>query len=148
MRKAVLTVVVAGLTIMAAPARLQAVGLTETVKLTDVQELIRQGDYQKAIGGLISYIQTEPGDAEGYNLLGYSYRKLGQFEKAEKAYTRALGIDPNHKGANEYLGELYLQTDRLPEAEEQLATLRRLCGGEDCEEYRLLAEAIAEYKAG
>ena len=54
------------------------------------------------------------------NDYAYSLRNLKQFEKAEKFYLAALKINPKHAGANEYLGELYLQTKRPEEAKKRL----------------------------
>ena len=59
-------------------------------------------------------------------------------------YLKALALEPNHLGANEYLGELYLEEDDLPNAEKQLVTLQKACG--TCDEYEELAEAIEDYK--
>jgi predicted Zn-dependent protease len=62
-------------------------------------------------------------------------------------YTRALAADPKHRGANEYLGEAYLEQNNLHEAEARLARLNELCGM-DCKEYKALAQSVANYKAG
>ncbi|MBU6374201.1 MAG: tetratricopeptide repeat protein [Alphaproteobacteria bacterium] len=61
------------------------------------------------------------------NYLGFVSRKLGRYDVAERYYATALAIDPNHLGATEYLGELYLQMGRTAEAHRQLARLDRLC---------------------
>jgi Flp pilus assembly protein TadD len=134
------------LLLAAAPARLAAMGSTDAPDMAEVQETLRQGDYQKAIGQLIEVVNADPTSAEGFNLLGYSYRKLGEFDRAKQAYDKALALNPDHLGANEYLGELYVQTGQLPLAEAQLAKVRTICGGEDCEEYEILSDSIAEAK--
>lgn len=59
-------------------------------------------------------------------------------------YTKALNLEPQHLGANEYLGELYLELNDLPKAQARLAILKGACG--DCEEYEDLEEAIDDYK--
>ena len=66
-------------------------------------------------------------------MLGFSYRKVKNFDSAERNYRRALRLDPKHKAALEYMGELYLETDRRAKAEELLATLEKLCP-QGCEE--------------
>jgi len=102
---------------------------------------IDQADYWAAITDLNNVISNEPRNADAFNLLGFSYRKLEQFDSAERNYRRALRLDPNHKGALEYLGELYLETDRIVEAKEMLAHLEQLCPL-GCEELTDLREAF------
>jgi cytochrome c-type biogenesis protein CcmH/NrfG len=115
---------------------------TSNILLSDVQRLVRAGDYNQAIATAQDYLQDSPHDADGYNLLGYSLRKLGNFPQAKRAYDRALRLDPGHVGAHEYLGELYVQTGQIDKAKAQLATLEKICGT-DCTEYRMLAQSIA-----
>ena len=78
-------------------------------------------------------------------MLGYAHRKLGGMEAALRYYQEALAIEPRHLGANEYLGELYLETDKLDLAQERLAELVAACPS-GCEEREELAEAIEAYK--
>lgn len=118
-----------------------AMSSSDTVQLGDVEQLIAAGRYSEAVNQLQTYVQDTPFDANGFNLLGYSYRKLEEYERAHNAYDRALKLDPGHKGAHEYLGELYLKTGERHKAEAQLAVLEKLCGT-DCAEYRKLAKAI------
>ena len=72
------------------------------------------------------------------NYLGYTLRKAGNFEKAETYYLKGLELDPEHLGINEYLGELYIQTNRIDLAKERLEVLK----GCKCEEYEELKELI------
>ena len=81
------------------------------------------------------------------NLLGFCHRKLKDVTLAEEYYLRALSIDPEHKGANEYLGELYLETDRLEKAEERLRVLKKASFFPN-RQYRDLKKAIKAYKNG
>ncbi len=69
---------------------------------------IKKQDYDDAIDLLEKVVRAKPKHADAYNLLGYSHRKLKEFKVARKYYDRALKIDPTHKGALEYLGELYV----------------------------------------
>jgi tetratricopeptide (TPR) repeat protein len=62
------------------------------------------------------------------------------------AYQKALAINPDHRGANEYLGELYLKTGDLEKARERLSKLQNLCPG-GCEEYDDLKKAVGAYQA-
>ena len=72
------------------------------------------------------------------NYLGYTSRKTGNLEKAEIYYLKGLTFDSSHLGINEYLGELYVQTNRIDLAKERLAILK----GCNCEEYKELKELI------
>jgi tetratricopeptide (TPR) repeat protein len=85
------------------------------------------------------------GDADAYNYLGYSYRQAGKLDDAYKYYQMALKIDPNHKGANAYLGELYLMKNDLPKAEENLSVIKKACPS-GCVEYDTLKQAVDDYK--
>ncbi len=104
------------------------------------------GDYQTAIEKLKKAVATDPQSADAYNLLGYSYRKLGDTDAAFENYRTALLIDWSHRGAHEYLGELYLEMDNLAEAEKLVQSLGKSCTY-SCVEYRELKEEIAKYKA-
>ncbi len=108
------------------------------------EELIEDEDYADAIPLLQRSIKEKGEYADALNLLGYANRKLGDKAKALTYYTKALNLEPRHLGANEYLGELYLEMNDLPKAEERLAVLKDTCG--DCEEHDELAEEIADYK--
>lgn len=108
-------------------------------KLVDAQQ------YRDAIPMLDQLVAENPADADALNLLGFSHRKLGHENKALTYYQKALAIQPNHLGANEYLGEFYLEMKNLPKAEERLAVLQKACN--NCEEYTELKEKIADYKA-
>ena len=95
--------------------------------------------YAKAQNLLIKSNNKKPNDADTLNYLGFTTRKLGDFENGEKYYLQGLAIDPNHKGINEYLGELYVATKRHNLAVERLEVLK----GCNCEEYEQLKAVIA-----
>ena len=107
--------------------------------------LVEAGDYDDALEILVDLNRTESGNADVLNMLGYSYRKLGRVEAAFDHYRQALAIEPRHLGANEYLGELYLETGELKKAQERLRELAAACPS-GCEERDELSEAIAAYK--
>ncbi len=88
----------------------------------------------------------DPKNADAWNMLGYSSRWAGKYPEAFAAYARALALEPNHRGANSYLGVAYVRTNDLSKARSQLAKLESICGNTDCDEYKLLDKAIAEYK--
>ncbi len=72
-------------------------------------------------------LKETPEDADMLNLLAYSQRKLQRFDEALVNYQKALGIEPEHRGANEYLGELYLQLGQPDKAQERLQVLDEAC---------------------
>lgn len=109
------------------------------------RKALGDGDYEVAIGRLVRLHEKDPDDADVLNLLGYGYRKSGDVDQARGYYLQALAADPKHRGTNEYIGELYLETGHLDKAEERLAVLDDDCWL-GCEEYTDLKEAIAEYK--
>lgn len=86
--------------------------------------------------------------ADWHNLMGYSLRKAKtpDLEAAEKHYNEALRIDPKHRGALEYSGELYLTKGDLAGAEKRLAALDKVCML-PCDEYTQLKKAVQQYKA-
>ena len=114
-------------------------------RLAPFQELIEGEKYQQAIAELDKALVDAPDNADLINLLAYSNRKLGNFDTALDYYLRALEIDPDHRGANEYLGELYLQLGQLEKAEERLSVLDKECFF-GCREYDKLEQAIEEYR--
>jgi Flp pilus assembly protein TadD len=120
---------------------------TKSSAYLEGQRAVNAKDYTKAVPLLQQAVNSNPQDADANNLLGYSYRKLGNQKAAFMYYQRALQIEPNNKGANEYLGELYVEMNDLPKAEVQLAKVNQLCGT-GCEEYRDLKAAIDKARAG
>jgi len=94
--------------------------------------------YEKAQKLLIKSNKKKPDNANTLNYLGFTTRKLGDFEAGEKYYLQGLAIEPNHIGINEYLGELYVVTNRINLANERLEVLK----GCKCNEYNDLKEII------
>ncbi|HVE53770.1 MAG TPA: tetratricopeptide repeat protein [Ramlibacter sp.] len=118
-------------------------------RLAKARQAVASQDWRGAMRELDVAVRQAPENADVHNLLGYTYRKRAtpDLAKAFDHYRLALKFDPGHKGAHEYIGEAYLMERRLPEAEQHLAALERLCGNRECEEYRDLARAITDYKA-
>lgn len=102
-------------------------------------------DWPRAITALNAAAQRDGNNADIQNLLGYAQRNSGHLDIALKHYDKALALDPKHRGAREYLGELYLMQNNLAKAEEQRAALDKLCFF-PCEELTELREKIADYK--
>ena len=98
--------------------------------------------YMKALKLLIKSNKSKPNKADTLNYLGFTTRKLGDFETGEKYYLQGLSIEPNHIGINEYLGELYVSTNRIDLANERLKILESC----NCKEYDSLKQIIAGTK--
>jgi len=113
--------------------------------LAPYHELIEAKDYQAAIDELTAALVDSPDEADLLNLLAFSQRKLKRYDDAMTNYQKALKIEPKHLGANEYLGELYLQLDQPEQAEERLQVLDGACFF-GCDEYDKLKQAIENYR--
>ncbi|MBT8435322.1 MAG: tetratricopeptide repeat protein [Gammaproteobacteria bacterium] len=113
--------------------------------LSPIHELIEDEKYQQAITRIDEALRDQPDSADLLNLLAYSNRKLGNFDVAMENYLKALEIDSDHRGANEYLGELFLQLGQPEKAEERLAVLDKECFF-GCDEYDKLKRAIEDYR--
>jgi tetratricopeptide (TPR) repeat protein len=104
------------------------------------KSLIDDDKYSEAIPILQKLIKDKGAYADALNLLGYSYRKSGDQTTALDYYNQALAMEPEHLGANEYLGELYVEMKQKDKAQERLAVLKKACGS--CEEAKELEEKI------
>ena len=109
--------------------------------LTSVRAKIKAKDFKAAIVELTPMLETHQ-HADVYNLMGFSLRKSGDPKQAYTFYRKALDFDPEHKGALEYLGELYVETGQVDKARENVLLLKKLCPG-GCEELADLEQAIA-----
>ena len=94
--------------------------------------------YKKAYDRLVEANESKPSNPDILNYLGFTSRKLGNFEDAEVYYKLGLDVDPLHNGINEYLGELYFNTNRIELAQGRLDILKDC----NCEEYQKLKEII------
>ena len=94
--------------------------------------------YEKAIKSLLEANAQNPSDPDTLNLLGFSHRKIGDYSNAEIYYAMGLEIDPKHVGINEYMGELFVATNRMDEAKKRLAVLENC----NCKEYNDLKQVI------
>lgn len=109
-------------------------------ELGQARALIEKKDWSAAAALLSDFTRANPGNADGFNLLGYSHRHLKRYDESLAAYRKALAIDPRHRGAHEYIGEAYIQLGQLDKAKEHLDALDRLCIF-SCEEYRDLKKS-------
>src|SRR5207237_7970789 len=112
--------------------------------LTSVRAKIKAKDFKAALAELTPMLATHQ-HADVYNLMGFSLRKRGDYQQAYTFYRKALDFNPEHKGALEYLGELYVETGQVDKARENLDLLKKLCPV-GCEEMFDLEEAIAYAK--
>ena len=123
----------------------EAVNLIKKAKNFEKKGKLKKANkqYKKDRKLLIKSNNKIPNKPDTLNYLGFTTRKLGDFEGGEKYYLEGLAIDPKHIGINEYLGELYVVTKRHNLAVERLEVLKG-CG---CEEYDQLKAVIAGEKS-
>ena len=107
---------------------------------------IEARNWHTAIRLLSSAALRDTRNPEIHNYLGYAYRNAGELPLAFKHYTRALQLNPRHRGAHEYLGEAYLMIGNLAKAEEHLAILKNICLI-PCAEMGVLERRIAESRS-
>jgi tetratricopeptide (TPR) repeat protein len=115
----------------------------EAPDLTAVRAKIKAKEFKSAIADLNVMIDNGVQHADVYNLLGFSLRKSGDAKTAYTFYKKALDFDPEHKGALEYLGELYVETGELAKARQHVVLLQKLCP-QGCEELEDLEKAIVQ----
>jgi len=139
----------AALTLIAA-ATASAVDTAAPAGKADNLSAARAQIAQKNFAAAVTELQKvgDVGNADWNNLMGYSLRKSAtpDYAAAEKFYDEALRINPQHRGALEYSGELYLITNDLAKAEGRLAALDKACTL-PCDEFTELKKAVARYKA-
>lgn len=117
------------------------------IQYQTAKRAIDAGRYNIAVPILEKLVKAEPRNANGWNLLAYSNRKLKNYDKALAQYRSALAVDSKHLGAHEYLGELYLAKGDFKSAMSIRKRLALLCAG-GCSELVDLDKAIAAYRAG
>jgi tetratricopeptide (TPR) repeat protein len=127
----------------AAPTPTPAAVKTVNDELAKVTVLLNAKNFKQALTDLKVIDSEFKDNADVNNLLGYSSRKLKQYKPAARYYEKALRIDPNHLGAIEYQGELFVLTNKVSAAKRNLAKLEKLCGLK-CGEYLDLKKAIGK----
>ena len=141
---ALMIIGVAFFTLMAGPSF--AVGTSDgssevaAAPYDEAKAMVDEGSYAAALPKLVGLVQNDPGNADAWNLLGFTYRKLDQLEDSDAAFLKVLGINRVHLGALEYQGELFITQGKIDAAKANLVKLQGLCG--DCEEAGDLAEAL------
>jgi Tfp pilus assembly protein PilF len=151
--KALLGLMMLALGLLVTPPRIAAMDIPdsksdENPNMAAGRKALDAKDFAAAVGHFTKAVEAEPKNADAHSLLGYSYRKQGSLDKSLESYQRALKLDSKHRGALEYLGELYLDMNQIDNAEKQLATLKRACPWlGKCEEYEDLKKAVDARKA-
>ena len=113
---------------------------TAAASYAEAKAMVDEGNFVAALPNLIALTKADAKNADAWNLLGFTYRKLGQLEDSDAAYLTVLSINPDHLGALEYQGELFITTGKLDEAKANLAKLQALCG--TCEQVQDLEAAL------
>ena len=113
---------------------------TTAASYADAKVLVDAGKFKAALPALLTITAEDPQNADGWSLLGFTQRKLGNTDGSAQAYKVALKINPNHLGALEYQGELFITIGQMDLAKANLAKLQGLCG--TCEEYEDLDKAL------
>ena len=112
-------------------------------ELAKVTTLLNANNFKQALADLKIIDSEFKNNADVNNLLGYSSRKLKQYKPAATYYEKALKLNPNHIGALEYQGELFVLTSKVSAAKKNLVKLEKLCGL-SCDEYLDLKKAIGK----
>ncbi len=124
---------------------------SKSTKRTSTYEIaekaVKAGDYKRAIPLLQKVVAKNSKHYDALNYLGFSHRQLGENEISLRYYKNVLAMKPDHRGANEYLGELYLKEGKLDLAKQQLAKLDKICTF-GCKEFDDLKAAIKVYAEG
>lgn len=114
-------------------------------KYTAAVDLVEAKKYEEAIKALKALKKSK--DPRVLNYLAFSWRKLGKVDKALPLYFLALNIAPEYTPAHEYLGEAYVQIKDFEKAKAELRVIQKLCGDQDCEEFKDLAAYIQKGEA-
>ena len=101
---------------------------------------VDSGNYAAALPMLVAITKADAKNADAWNLLGFTYRNLNQLDASNAAYLKVLTINPNHLGALEYQGELFITQGKIDAAKANFAKLQGLCGS--CEEVEDLEKAL------
>lgn len=113
---------------------------TTAAAYDEAKAMVEADNFIAALPALLAITAEDASNADAWNLLGYTHRNLGQMEESATAYRAALTINPDHLGALEYQGELFLQSGQPDLARANLDRLKSLCG--TCEEATDLEQAI------
>ena len=119
---------------------------SDSMNFKSAKNAIENENFTLAVGLLHTESISDASNPDVWNLLGFASRKLGNFDKSKAAYEKALSLDPNHKRALEYMGELYLTLANQEAAMDLLKRLKTVCP-EGCDELMALQKSYNEYIA-
>merc|ERR1711935_1262330 len=119
--------------------------ISKSTYYNDALKLIKKKSFTAAIENLNKAEKNQKKDADIYNYLGFSYRKIGNMKLAAVNYEKALDIDPKHKGALEYQGEMYITLGQLDKAKANLKKLGSICFL-GCSEEIILKKSISNFQ--
>ena len=122
----------------------------------DAKDAFAAQDWPAVIEALDKVVARRPRHDNAHNMLGYAWRKLGDYDRALDHYGKALALNPRHRGALEYLGEAYLELGRIDEANATIRRLAEVCTfvvmafdnqgwKSGCEELQDLKQAFADH---
>jgi Tfp pilus assembly protein PilF len=116
-------------------------------QMEQARAAIDRKEWVRAQGLLREAVARQPENADAHNLYAFSIRKGSNpaMDLVFRHYNEALRLDPQHRGAHEYIGEAYLMSGNVAKAKDHLAQLQRLCAG-SCEEFAKLRMAVAQYE--
>jgi tetratricopeptide (TPR) repeat protein len=138
----ILALLIAATALAPAAQAVDVVTSRDAPDLTSVRAKLKAKDFAAALAELTPMLRVNE-HADVYNLMGFALRKTGDTRQAYTYYRKALDFDPRHKGALEYLGELYVETGQIDKARENVALLKTLCPN-GCEELADLEKTIAD----
>lgn len=118
----------------------------KSAEYMQAEALVKAESYELALEKLQELAEDKSRDADVHNLLGFAARNVGDIDTAEAAYARALDLNPDHRGALEYQGEMFLTLDQPARAEANLKRLIALCPN-GCAERDDLAGAVSAWRA-
>jgi len=104
------------------------------------RQMILAGNYQAGIAAMHALGHDEHPDVANY--IGYSFRRMGNYDQSKVWYEKALAYDPNHTRTWSYYGMWQMEQGNRLKAEDDLQKVKLLCGSTDCKEYIQLKAVI------
>ena len=115
--------------------------------MAEGQRYLERGWYRRAVGSLRKATQLDPFNADAWNELGFAYRNVENYNQSARAYDRALSLEPNHLGALNYQGFMFLETNDPDSARSNLAQLGELSSKTSAESLPVAQHVVVEQGA-
>jgi len=106
----------------------------------DARLIVLAGNYRGGLAAMHALGHDEHPDVANY--IGYSYRKLGNYEASKLWYEKALATDPHHVRTLSYYGMWFMEQGNRLKALDELQKVKLICGNTTCDAYRHLKEVI------